>query len=211
LANREWIHSKSCRLNKDQWEISAKFQAGRFLHEFKTLGQRPRTIPEGYGLRKYVEAKRPRLVLEHDFNLKAWEYTTELCKFNKKPKMVKKIITAIYEEGCKYFDIAKFPSDDTSNWAPMKRVQEVSQSVQRRVVAAETQIKEELENLLEQIPRNSNDIRQMEIDMRDLVHLYERATKSSLGSTEDTFCEKLIRRLILQLLIMRMRRREVMW
>ena len=58
--------------------------------------------------------------LEHD--IKAWEFTTDLCKFNKKPKMAKKIITALFEEACKYFDMEKFPSTDTGNFGPTRRM-----------------------------------------------------------------------------------------
>ena len=61
--------------------------------------------------------------LEHD--IKAWEFTTDLCKFNKKPKMAKKIVTALFEEACKYFDMEKFPSTDTGNFGPTRRMQDM--------------------------------------------------------------------------------------
>ena len=100
-------------------------------------------------------------------NLKALEFTTELCKNklnNKKPEMVKKMITALFEEAYKYFDMAKFPSSDTGNFGAIRSIQDVSQAIQRRIVAAEPRIKEELENLLKRTPRTSNDIREIEID-----------------------------------------------
>jgi hypothetical protein len=87
--------------------------------------------------------------------------------------------------------MTKFPPTDEGIYGAIRRIQEVSQAIQRRIFAAESQIKEELKTLLKKTPRNSNDIRQMEIDMRDLVHIYERATRSTLGSTEDTFYVKL--------------------
>ena len=132
--------------------------------------------------------------LKHDS--KSWETTSELRTFNKKPKITRKIVTAIFEEASKCFDMAKFQSTDEGIYGALRRIQDVLQSIQRRIVAAESQIKEEIEKLIKKTPRNSSDIREMEIDMRDLVHIHERATRSALGSTEDHFCEKLIRHLI---------------
>ena len=45
-------------------------------------------------------------------------------------------------------------------------------------------------------PTTAIDVREMEINMRLLVHLYERATRSLAGSQEDFWCDKLYRHLI---------------
>ena len=113
--------------------------------------------------------------IEHD--AKAWELTTALCKLNKKPKLTKKLISMAFEEASKFFDMSKFPTTDDGNFGQLRRVQDVSQSIQRRVVAAEPQIRTELERLMCETPTTAGDVRRMEIDMRQLVHLYERATR----------------------------------
>ena len=127
---------------------------------------------------------------------KAWELTTALCKFNKKPKLTKKLISMAFDEASKFFDMTKFPSTDDGNFGRLRRVQDVSQSIQRRVVAAEPQIRTELERLMGETPTTAGDVRKMEIDMRLLVHLYKLATRSQTGSQEDYWCNKLCRHMI---------------
>ena len=95
--------------------------------------------------------------LEHD--TKSWENTYELRTFYKKPKISRKIVSAIFDVACQYFDMTKFPPTDEGIYGAMRRIQEVLQAIQRRIVAAESQIKEELENLLKKTPRNSSYIR----------------------------------------------------
>jgi hypothetical protein len=51
---------------------------------------------------------------------KAWELTTELCKFNKKPKLTKKLISMAFDEASKFFDMSKFPSTDDGNFEQLK-------------------------------------------------------------------------------------------
>ena len=101
-----------------------------------------------------------------------------------------------FEEASKFFDMTEFPTTDDGNFGQLRRVQDVSQSIQRRVVAAEPQIQTELERLMGETPTTAGDVRRMEIGMRLFVHLYERATRSQTGSQEDYWCDKLCRHMI---------------
>ena len=81
--------------------------------------------------------------IEHD--PKEWELTTELCKLNKKPKLTKELISMAFEEASKLFDMSKFPSTDNGNFEQLslslrllRRVQDVSQAIQRRLQPPES-------------------------------------------------------------------------
>mmetsp|Transcript_43280 Transcript_43280/g.90634 ORF Transcript_43280/g.90634 Transcript_43280/m.90634 type:complete len:191 (+) Transcript_43280:561-1133(+) len=81
------------------------------------------------------------------------------------------------------------------------RIQDISQAIQRQIVAAEPQIRDELERLqvVRTTPKEAGDIpgvRETEINMRRLIHLYERATRSQAQSQEDGWCDKLLRHLV---------------
>lgn len=119
-----------------------------------------------------------------EFDLEAWENTTEFI--NMKDNHRTKMVEMIYLEACSHYQMSNFPTVDKGPLSVLIRLQDMFIAVQRRVIAASTQLEEALTLLTKMIPKDADSIRNQESLMRKLITLEERSKCAPIGS-RDTY------------------------
>jgi len=113
----------------------------------------------------------------------AWEAIEKLMEVD--PAKLTRIVKVIFEKAGEFFDMTRFPTTDKGVFGPLLRIQQALMAIQRRIIAAEEQLRKSLETIVTTTPTSLEPLRTQELMMRDFVRLVEQSRYLPRGDQED--------------------------